>query len=163
MARKVGGGERKKKYYQVQFGSVIFYRWLESLGLTDNKSKTLNKLRIPDKYFFDFLRGCFDGDGSMYAYWDPRWHSSYMFYLQFTSASYHFLIWLQNSVYRLIGEKGRIRRASRSFQLAFAKKGTIVVFNKMFYRGGLPCLHRKHYKAKRIFLKNDKHNAQMAE
>jgi hypothetical protein len=163
IGKKARSTETEKKYFQVQFGDVLFYKWLESIGLTPNKSKTLGKLKIPDKYFFDFLRGCFDGDGSMYAYWDPRWHSSYMFYLQFTSASHDFLSWLQDSICRLSGIKGKIRQGSRSFQLAFAKKGTIIVFDKMFYKSGLPCLHRKLHKAKRIFLENDKHNAQMAE
>lgn len=163
IGKKARGGECEKKYFQIQFGNVIFYRWLESIGLTCNKSKTISKLKVPDSYFFDFLRGCFDGDGSIYAYWDPRWHSSYMFYLQFTSASYDFLVWLRDLIFKLSRTEGRIRPGSRSFQLAFGKKGTIIIFKKMFYRDGLPCLQRKFRKANMIFKKNDKHDAQMAE
>jgi len=159
IGKKSSGSEKRKIYFQVQFGNVLFYRWLENIGLTANKSKTIGKLKVPDKYFFDFLRGCFDGDGSMYAYWDPRWHSSYMFYLQFTSASHNFLVWLQDSIQRLAGITGKIRYGSRSFQLCFAKKGTIVVFDRMFYQKELPCLHRKLIKAKRIFSEDENHNS----
>ena len=158
IGKKARGAEEEKKYFQVQFGNVLFYKWLEGVGLTSNKSKTLGRLKIPDEYFFDFLRGCFDGDGSMYAYWDPRWRSSYMFYLQFTSASYDFLLWLQNSIKRLAGIGGKIKTSSRSYQLAFAKTDTAIVFDRMFYEKKLPCLRRKFLKARKIFLEDKKHN-----
>lgn len=75
--------------------------------------------------FFDFLRGCFDGDGSMYAYWDPRWRSSYMFYVCFASASPRFLEWIQVTVEHLSGVRGKIGTtgSGRVQQLRFAKKG----------------------------------------
>src|SRR3989344_5929092 len=70
------------RYLRVQFGDVLFYRFLLGIGFTPAKSKTMAHLAIPKKYFFDFLRGCFDGDGCFYSYWDPRWHSSFMYYLE---------------------------------------------------------------------------------
>ena len=76
-----------KKSFRVQFGDVTFYKFLLNIGLTSNKSKKLGALDIPDKYFFDFLRGHFDGDGTFYSYFDPRWKSSYLFYTVFISAS----------------------------------------------------------------------------
>ncbi|MFA6973644.1 MAG: hypothetical protein WC238_02795 [Parcubacteria group bacterium] len=165
IGKKARGYEKEKKYFQLQFGDVLFYRWLVGIGLSPNKSRTLGKLKIPDEYFFDFLRGCFDGDGSIYSYWDPRWHSSFMFYLQFISGSQEFLIWLQSSIGKLSGVRGRIQEANRSQHLIFAKKDTRVVFNKMFYKKRLPCLGRKLLKAKKIFKKDDDHNkkARMAE
>jgi len=80
-------GFSNKKYPRIQFGDVVLYRWLLKIGLTPNKSKTIGSLKIPDKYFFDFLRGHFDGDGSCYSYWDNLWDSSFMFYIKFYSAS----------------------------------------------------------------------------
>src|SRR3989344_7733317 len=82
--KQAGNG---KECLRVQFKSVLFYNFLLSIGLTPAKSKTLGPLAIPDKYFFHFLRGAFDGDGCTYSYWDPRWKSSFMFYLCFASAS----------------------------------------------------------------------------
>ncbi len=58
-------GTSNRKYYRTQFGNVKFYKFLLYIGLTPAKSKTLGKLKIPDKYFADFLRGHLDGDGSI--------------------------------------------------------------------------------------------------
>lgn len=77
---------QEKKYFQIQFGNVKFYRFLQNIGLTPNKTKTLKSLRIPDRYFADFLRGHLDGDGCTYSYWDRRWKSSFMLYTTFVSA-----------------------------------------------------------------------------
>lgn len=102
---KSGGFNKSKIYCNFQFGDINFYNFLLTIGLKPNKSKTLGKLKIPDKYFFNFLRGCFDGDGSIYSYWDKRWHSSFMFYTGFTSASPRFLKWLQNRIFLLLNLK----------------------------------------------------------
>ncbi len=58
----------KKDYHHIQLGDVMLYRRLLKIGLTPNKAKTIGKLRIPNKYFFDFLRGVFDSDGSCNGY-----------------------------------------------------------------------------------------------
>ena len=57
-----------KTAFRVQFRNVFFYNFLVSLGLSPAKSKTIGVLKIPNKYFFDFLRGSFDGDGCSYSY-----------------------------------------------------------------------------------------------
>jgi len=57
-----------KKYQRVQFGDVLFCNFLVDIGFTPAKSKTIGELCIPKKYFFDFLRGSFDGDGCFYSY-----------------------------------------------------------------------------------------------
>src|SRR3989344_5404579 len=79
-------GFTKRKTTRIQFGDINFYKFLLSIGLMPNKSKTMGRIQIPDAYFFDFLRGHFDGDGTFYSYWDPRWKSSFMFYTVFISA-----------------------------------------------------------------------------
>src|SRR3989344_322038 len=94
------------KGLRVQIKNRIFYDFLLSIGLTPAKSKTLGKVDVPDKYFFDFLRGCFDGDGCFYSYWDKRWQSSFMFYTEFASASPEFILWLQDKIFKKIGIKG---------------------------------------------------------
>jgi hypothetical protein len=40
-----------------------FYGFLLSIGFTPNKSLTLGKIKTPEHYFTDFLRGTPDGDG----------------------------------------------------------------------------------------------------
>lgn len=155
--RKIGGYTEKKDYYRIQFSDSKFHRWLIAIGITPRKSKTIGQIKIPTKYFFDFLRGCFDGDGSIYSYWDPRWKSSYMFYITFTSASIKFLKWLQQSIEKLTVIEGKITIGKKGvYQLRFAKTGTVVLLNKMFYTADIPHLKRKYEKAQKIIRQNNK-------
>lgn len=136
-----------KRCPHVQFGSVKLYRWLLSIGVKQKKTKTIGALDIPDRYFFDFLRGHFDGDGCVYAYFDPRWKSSYLIYLQFVSASRKHLVWLQRTIKRLAGHRGRINYAGKStYQLRFAKYASLDLFKKMYYKEGVVSLSRKRKK-----------------
>lgn len=164
IGRKSSGSITGKKYYQVQFGDVLFYRWLLSLGLTPRKSKTIGALKIPRRHFFDFLRGCFDGDGSAYSYWDPRWHSSFMFYISFCSASPPFLEWLQAEINkRPVMSGGHITKARRVYMLRYAKGDSFVLFRKMYYRDRLPFLKRKYLKLRKIFAINERHDARVVK
>ena len=133
---------------QIQFKSAAFYSFLLSIGLTPAKSKTLGALKIPNKYFFDFLRGVFDGDGSTYSYWDPRWKSSFMFYVQFASASKIFIEWLQRTIVRHLSVSGRISRAAgkSTYQLKYAKGEGIVVLREMYRKDTIIFLRRKRLK-----------------
>ncbi|MBI2625920.1 LAGLIDADG family homing endonuclease [Candidatus Parcubacteria bacterium] len=159
IGRKVSGFTGHNNYYRVQFGDVHFYQWLRGLGLGPRKSKTISALQLPDEYFFGFLRGCFDGDGSIRAYWDPRWRHSYMFYIQFVSASYPYLQWLQQTIARLTGAIGRIQPSNKAHQLAFAKHGTRTIFARMFPNIGIPYLKRKYLKAQSIFRTDMRHSS----
>lgn len=160
IGKKISGFTGKKDYFHIQFGDINFYNWCLNFGLMPNKSKILKNLKVPNKYFFDFLRGCFDGDGSIYAYWDPRWHNSYMFYIQFCSASYDFIKWLKKSIDHLLGKRGEIIDISTggTWQLRFAKKDSLIIFQKMFHSINLPYLKRKFIKAKKIFAIESRHN-----
>jgi len=87
----------------------------------------------------------------MYAYWDRRWRSSFMFYMQFASASTPFLEWLRVTVQRLAHVNGRIRPAARCQQLTYAKQTARVLYEKMFHKADVPHLQRKSIKASKIF------------
>lgn len=159
LRNKIGlksSGFSKKKYPHVQFGDVILYRWLLTIGLTPHKSKTIGELKIPNKYFFDFLRGCFDGDGSCYSYWDPRWKSSFMFYVNFNSGSLSFLKWIRNKLKKFLKIKGNIKFGKRAWQLNYAKKGSKGIILKMYHTRDVPCLKRKYGKLKKILEINNK-------
>ena len=134
--------------YHVQFGDVLFYKFLLGIGLSPAKSKTISQVLIPKLYFFDFLRGYFDGDGCSYSFYDSVFRNSFRFYISFASGSIKYINWLRNklSVYAKI--KGHICRQSNSsnFQLKYSKKEAIILAKKMYYRGGLVCLKRKNLK-----------------
>lgn len=146
---KVGtksGGFSDSKYYYIQFSDVSLYDFLIRAGLTPKKSLTLGSLKIPKKYFFSFLRGSLDGDGCCYAYFDKRWKSSYMIYLQFSSASNEHLDWLNSMIENLLGFKGKIKKATRAFNLTFAKKSSIMLIKSMYKNKNCIALSRKREK-----------------
>ncbi len=142
------GGATELKYFRLQFGDVNFYRFLLSLGLTPAKSKTIGRLNIPAKYFKDFLRGSFDGDGTLYSYWDERWKSSYLFYLSFISASACHLEWIQDSLQDQLGVKGKLKPQynTRAHELRYAKSEAKVIIDFLYYKRNIPKLERKYRK-----------------
>ncbi len=152
IGRKSRGAGGPKKYFVVQFGDVFFYQFLNSIGLFRAKSKTIGKVNIPKKYFFDFLRGCFDGDGTVYSYWDPRWRSSFMFYLAFVSASRRHIDWLRAEIDSRLNVKGHITMIGIRVvsQLKYAKRESLKVFRKMYYSKSVLCLSRKKLKISKI-------------
>jgi len=155
-------GSTQKRYPRIQFSNVKLYRELLKIGLTPNKSKIINKLKIPNKYFFDFLRGCFDGDGTIYSFWDPRWRSSFMFYIAFSSASIDFLNWLQEKIKKFCNLKGSIGlNGKNTYILKYAKTESTVLFNKMFYSKDITFSQRKYKKAQKIFQINTNHNREI--
>jgi len=58
-----------------------------------------------------FLKGSFDGDGSFYSYWDPRWKSSFMFYTVFIFVSQRHILWLRSQIFEHLGIKGHITKS----------------------------------------------------
>ncbi len=149
LTNKIGlksSGFSNKRYFRVQFGNVKLYKFLLSIGLTPNKSKTMSKIVIPDRFFRDFLRGHLDGDGYNYSYWDPRWKSSFMLYTGFVSASLVHLEWLNSEIERLYKLKGRIKFGRRAYQLKFAKYASVKLLAKIYYKKDLICLTRKRFK-----------------
>lgn len=142
-------------YYRVQWGDVVLYDFLLGLGLTAKKSLTLGALAIPDKYFFDFLRGSFDGDGSFYSYYDPRWKSSFMFYLNFTSASAAHVRWLRETLGNLLKVSGHVSRSKGTAErhelltLRYAKRETLKILGAMYVQPDAICLSRKRLKIMR--------------
>jgi hypothetical protein len=161
---KKSGFTEERKYYYVALGDVMFYKWLVSIGLTPNKTKTIGALKVPNRYFFDFVRGHLDGDGSCFSYWDPRWKSSFMFYISFTSASLFHLQWLQNKLVRLINIKGYIAQDGRGvvWSLKYAKKAGRILFKHLYKQQNSPRLMRKYRKLLKI-LETDKKHADVSE
>lgn len=144
---KASGSQKLKKYYFVQVGDVLFYRFLLELGLTVNKTKTLGGLRVPDEYFFDFLRGHFDGDGSFYSYWDPRWKSSFMFYMTFVSASKNHIDWIREKINEIIHLNGCVTNHNNLlYQLKYAKKESLELISRIYHGKNVICLPRKRLK-----------------
>ncbi len=145
-------GYSKKRYLRIQFGDVHFYQWLNRIGLTSKKSRTIKSVKVPRRLFPDFVRGCFDGDGTIYSFWDRRWADSFMFYIAFASGSKEFLLWLQKKLNALLEINGHISVSNHdTFQLRYAKSESLILFQFMFYVRNLPHLEGKFVKAQEIF------------
>ncbi len=137
-----------RKSPRIQFGDVNFYQFLVKIGLMPRKSRIIAELDIPNRYFFDFLRGHFDGDGTFYFYWDPRWRSSFMFYTVFISASKTHIDWLRRRLFEALGIKGHIGkdREKSIYQLKYAKAESLILLPKLYYNNRVVCLSRKRKK-----------------
>lgn len=149
IGQKTSGHKSVNKCFVVQLGDVLFYNFLLNIGIMPNKSKIIGKVSIPDKYVFDFLRGSFDGDGSFNSYWDPRWRSSHMFYLNFSSASKPHIEWIREIIYKKTKISGHISKSLRKgsiYNLRYAKSDSIVIINKMYYNSNILFLKRKKEK-----------------
>ncbi|TSC89875.1 MAG: Uncharacterized protein G01um10143_365 [Parcubacteria group bacterium Gr01-1014_3] len=148
---KKWSGHKHKTVTRLQFGDVNFYKFLLGIGLIPNKSKTLGELDIPVKYFWDFLRGHFDGDGTFYSYWDPRWKSSFMFYVCFISASKRHLDWLQKQIFNHLKITGHYTKSvnNSARALKYAKSESLKLLPKIYYKNHSTHLSRKYLKIKR--------------
>ncbi|KKU43540.1 MAG: Intein-containing protein [Berkelbacteria bacterium GW2011_GWA2_46_7] len=145
-----------KPTYIVQFGDIVLYRFLQTIGLIPAKTYTLGSLNIPDQYFPDFLRGHLDGDGTIMSYQDNyniyrgRRYSCYRLSVRFLSASQKHIEWLQAQTERLTGCVGavfdrppRLKSGVPMWSLKFSKNESAKLVEWMYYAGGLPCLERK--------------------
>ncbi len=140
-----GAGNRA---YRVQFSDVLFYQFLQGVGLSPAKSKTLSVLKIPHTYFRDFARGYFDGDGCSYSYYDPLFPSSFRFYISFVSASPKFLAWFREELKEHARVNGSVQEVKKKSYvvLKFAKKESVQLVKFMFYGSSVSCLRRKYLK-----------------
>ncbi len=150
---KVGskGKSVEKMCYRVQFGNVSLYDFFMEIGLTPAKTKTIGALKIPDEYFFDFLRGSYDGDGCFYSYWDKRFKSSYMFYLCFASASRSHINWMRNEINKHLGILGYVKTSKNScvIELRYAKSDSLRLLERIYHSDHVICLSRKRLKIER--------------
>lgn len=153
----------KKPSYRVQFSNAQFYRWLLKIGLFPAKTYTIGKVKIPDKYFRDFLRGHFDGDGSIFTYLDNynyyrgRNYNNQRVYVKFISASQKHIDWLFKTINQLSGMKGSLQCNVRIktnrvpiWEIKFSKKESIKLLKWIYYQDNLPCLERKKELALKI-------------
>lgn len=148
IAKKKSTYTNQYSSFRVQFGNVTLYKFLLGIGLIPNKSKKLKSLKIPDKFFFDFLRGHLDGDGSIKKYYDPVYKNSKRLYVDFISASLPHVLWIQKRIKKLLHIKGFIRKRLKISSLTFSKKESILLLNRIYYIDGLPKLNRKFSIAK---------------
>ena len=149
---KASGYNKNGKYYYIQLGNRNFYLWLNRIGLTSTKSKTIGPLLISKKYFFGFLRGLLDGDGCVTSF--KHAESKYpQIRIKFASGSKKFLIWLDSKVDSYLGIKGRIEKIPRLWGLVYYKGSSLKLLREI-YRKPKVFSERKYLRAKQLLLQN---------
>lgn len=68
LSSKGNGQSKEKKYYYIQSCDQEICSDLIGLGIIPRKTYSLVMPEIPEEYFVDYVRGFFDGDGSVYIY-----------------------------------------------------------------------------------------------
>lgn len=102
---------------RLNFSCVVIYNDIISLGGTETKSNIIEFPNIPDEFLNDFIRGYFDGDGSVILIKNNRVNSV------FTSGSKKFL----DSLLAILKDKAGVEGGSydpSSKSIRFGKKDT---------------------------------------
>ena len=124
-----------KDAYRLQIGSKQIFNDLLKLGLTPNKSKTVDLPYIPDKYFSHFVRGYFDGDGNVVSgYFNrcDRKNKAYVLATRFTSGSELILDNLKNNLSRLLGTTGSSHYKDNTWRLNYSINDSKKLFKFMY-------------------------------
>ncbi len=128
--------------YRIQFSSIVFYKYLLKIGLKSNKSKSLNRIKVPKKYFNDFLRGVIDGDGNI-QHWKHPQNGHNQCSLRIVSASKIFIKWLQLSIKNINRCAGKIYEENNRYILKYGKIAACRIFRFCYKNNGQIALQRK--------------------
>ncbi len=163
ISKTYDNGPTKRPCYRIQLGNVQFYHWLMSIGIEPAKTHTIGKIKIPNKYFRDFLRGHLDGDGTIITYLDRyntykgRTYANHRLFVKFISASKKHLAWLHKKIKAIAKVNGALicnmpRRENRvpMYEIKFAKKESLKLLQWLYYQPNLPCLKRKRQLAEKL-------------
>lgn len=110
---------------RLNFSCVVIYKDIVSLGGKECKSEDIEFPKIPKEYLSDFIRGYFDGDGSIMLLKNNRLNSA------FTSGSKKFLDELLQTLKQEVGVEGGSYDSS-SLSLRFGKRDTIRIGEYMY-------------------------------
>ncbi len=123
--------------YRLQIGSKAMLNDLSRLGMIPRKSKTIRLPTIPAKYLTHFIRGYFDGDGSVaFGYFKSRDRKNLKRTLltRFISGSRSFLVELQGALTKAIGIRGSISSHSGAYTLSYSAIGSRELCRFMYHR-----------------------------
>lgn len=110
---------------RINFSCVVIYKDIIALGGTECKSNTITFPDIPEEYLSDFVRGYFDGDGSIMLLKNKRVNSA------FTSGSKQFLDSLLSILRKYAGVEGGSYDPSCQ-SIKFGKKDTKRIGNFIY-------------------------------
>ena len=134
-----------RQAYRINFSCVVIYRDIVALGGSERKSLTAVFPNVPKEFLPDFIRGYFDGDGSVwFVKGGPRINS------EFCSGSKDFLLKLWDILKQEAGiEGGNLHLCNAScYELIFGKRDSIKLGKFMYKENPELFLLRKKDKFK---------------
>lgn len=149
---KITARKRNNKWrtsYRLQIGSKQIFKDLLKLGLTPKKSKTINLPNIPEKYFYHFVRGYFDGDGNViFGFFkkSDRKTKSPALLTRFTAGSKSILEKLHDVLTNTLDTRGSLCYCGDAWRLSYSTNDSKKLFSFMYNSGnvaGLIYLKRK--------------------
>jgi DNA-binding transcriptional regulator WhiA len=144
-------GDKEYKSCKLQISSIDIVNDLKKLGVVSNKSLVLQFPDIPQEYVIDFIRGYFDGDGSIDRPEYPR--------IRICSGSKEFLYQLQKSLTDFgFTEKAIDKKKNRNvYNICYSYKETVRLYNLFYNNKNCIFLKRKKDKLD-LLLKNKNDN-----
>ena len=134
----------KPRGYRLQIRNQAIYHDLVRLGLTARKSKTLRFPIVSASYLPDFVRGYFDGDGTVWFWKDPRWRHPWQLKASFYSGSQAFLEALRALLQQHANlSPGSLTTLPTAFELRYCITDGLKLYRWMYDDRMALCLHRK--------------------
>ncbi len=128
----------EKTLYRLQVGSIEMCDDLRALGLTEQKTKNLSVRKVPKRYFSDFVRGYFDGDGNVWFVVTKKCRKtpSLTLLTAFTSCSRDFLSFLLDGLNEHGIEGGSLYDSKGNYsRLQFGTRDSLKLYELMYNRG----------------------------
>ena len=134
--------------YYFSFGKGKMVERLRKLGITSNKSLDIEFPKVPDKFLSHFIRGVFDGDGSVF--FESRSKKSPL-RVSFTSGSKKFITALEDILHTQAGVSKRtiykLHRKNTSYYIRYCHKDSLKFFDYIYAGADESMwLERKHRK-----------------
>ena len=124
-----------KQQYRLQIGSKEICDDLRKLGVKEQKAHTMALPKVPKKYFFDFVRGYFDGDGNVWVGQMNKQRKTKHIAIQtvFTSCSQVFLVGLKERLEQN-GITGGLSCRKGFFRLYYSIQGSLMLYRLMYHK-----------------------------
>ena len=120
--------------YRLQIGSKEMFNDIKKLGVYEQKTYTMDVPSVPDKYFGDFVRGYFDGDGHVWVGIIHKKRRTQHTVIQtgFTSCSGNFLAGLRGLFLKKGMGKGCIYNKKNASCLKYSIEDSLLLYNLMY-------------------------------
>lgn len=152
-----------KNCYRLMYNSTKLGEWFISKGCVPKKSLILRFPVIPDEYIPDFIRGCWDGDGSLSFTKSGNKGKNFQRQANFTSGSLLFCQELSKQLFKY-GIKNnvilhsakerkienRILQPSKNYRVIITSGESVYIMCKLLYHNSTIFMSRKYNIAHQI-------------